>query len=129
MFVFRRRFFFPRIIGPGILVGRIDAVRMQRLVFEPPVFGTGLDEKLEVHRSTTCTSCGKDLKICYNCRFYSPGVHNDCLETSAEPVRDKDRSNFCDYFSFKDSGSAQRSSADRDSHAREDFLKLFGNGE
>ena len=94
--------------------------------------GTRLDEKMEVHRSSTCVSCGKDLKICYNCRFYSKGVHNDCLETSAEPVRDKDRSNFCDYFKFKDSAdsaSKDNPSGGRKAHVREDFLKLFGNGE
>lgn len=84
---------------------------------------------MEVHRSSTCVSCGKDLKICYNCRFYSKGVQNDCLETSAEPVRDKDRSNFCDYFQFKDSAPAKGTEAGRKGHAREDFLKLFGNGE
>ena len=91
--------------------------------------GTQLDEKMEVHRSSTCISCGKDLKICYNCHFYSKGVHNDCLETSAEPVRDKDRSNFCDYFRFKDSATADKTSAGGKDHTREDFLKLFGNGE
>jgi hypothetical protein len=91
--------------------------------------GARLDEKMEVHRSSTCASCGKDLKICCNCRFYSKGVHNDCLETSAEPVKDKDRSNFCDYFQFKDSAPADGSAPSRKDHAREDFLKLFGNGE
>ena len=87
--------------------------------------GTRLDDNQEVHRSTTCASCGKDLKICLNCRFYSKGTHNDCLETSAEPVRDKDRSNFCDYFQFKvakDQTSSQKNN-------KEDFLKLFGNGQ
>jgi hypothetical protein len=88
---------------------------------------TQLADTLEVHRSTTCSSCGKDLKICLNCHFYSKGVHNDCLETSAEPVRDKDRSNFCDYFRFRHSGgAAPGASSDT---AKDDFLKLFGNGE
>ena len=88
---------------------------------------TPLEEKSEVHRASACSSCGKDLKICYNCRFYSPGAHNDCLETSAEPVRDKDRSNFCDYFKFKESGAAEPDSPAGRDHAKEDFLKLFGN--
>jgi hypothetical protein len=46
-----------------------------------------------------CTSCGKDLRVCKNCRFYLPGASNDCRETSAEPVKDKERANFCDWFS------------------------------
>jgi hypothetical protein len=44
-------------------------------------------------------------------------------------VRDKDRSNFCDYFMFKDSAAGENRSAGGKNHAREDFLKLFGNGE
>ena len=36
--------------------------------------------------SSTCPSCGKDLKICLNCRFYSPGAHWDCSETIDELV-------------------------------------------
>ena len=87
--------------------------------------GIPLEDNLEVHRSTTCASCGKDLKICLNCRFYSKGAHNDCLETSAEPVRDKDRSNFCDYFQFK----TARDQTSSKKNSKEEFLKLFGNGE
>jgi len=83
---------------------------------------------MEVHRSSTCVSCGKDLKICYNCCFYSKGAHNDCLETSAEPVRDRDRANFCDYFRFKDSASKGGAGGSGKAHDKEDFLKLFGNG-
>jgi hypothetical protein len=84
---------------------------------------------MEVHRASACSSCRRDLKICFNCRFYSPGIHNDCLETSAEPVRDKDRSNFCDYFKFKESAASGNDPAGGPDHAREDFSKLFGNGE
>ena len=86
--------------------------------------GTKLDVHLEVHRATTCGSCGKDLKICLNCRFYSKEAHNDCLESSAELVRDKDRSNFCDYFQFRD--SADKSPAGANERARKDFMNLFG---
>ncbi|MDY7029635.1 MAG: hypothetical protein SVR04_15195 [Spirochaetota bacterium] len=38
------------------------------------------------------------MKICLNCVFYSPGSHWDCRETIPEQVKDKERSNFCDYF-------------------------------
>jgi hypothetical protein len=91
--------------------------------------GTKLDEQVEVFRASTCASCGRDLKICYNCRFYSRGSHNDCLETSAEPVRNKDRANFCDYFVFKDSRGAEKGSAPPGDRGKEDFLKLFGDDE
>jgi hypothetical protein len=44
-------------------------------------------------------------------------------------VRDKDRSNFCDYFQFKFAKSADQSAPSREDRAKEDFLKLFGDGE
>jgi hypothetical protein len=91
--------------------------------------GTQLDDQEEVFRHSACISCGRDLKICYNCRFYSKGSHNDCLETSAEPVRDKDRANFCDYFVFKDSRGTEKQSAPSKDRRKEDFLKLFGDGD
>ncbi len=54
--------------------------------------------KPPVYRHSTCPDCGKDLKICMNCKFYEPGAHWDCRETISEPVTDKERANFCDYF-------------------------------
>ena len=57
-------------------------------------------------RKSTCPKCGGDLHICLNCRFYSESSHNKCLETKSEFQRSRDRTNFCDYFSFKESSSA-----------------------
>jgi len=94
--------------------------------------GAPVHEPRNVHRSTTCDSCHRDLKICLNCRFYSPGAHWDCSESIDEPVRDKDRSNFCTFFVFRDaaSGPARRQSAAQQSEqkARQALDKLFGNG-
>ncbi len=47
----------------------------------------------------TCTGCDADLHTCRNCRFYDPARHNQCAETQAEWVRDKEASNYCDCFS------------------------------
>ena len=49
-------------------------------------------------RENVCPKCHKATHCCKNCRFYSPGKHNDCDEPVAERVTDKDRANFCDYF-------------------------------
>jgi predicted RNA-binding Zn-ribbon protein involved in translation (DUF1610 family) len=49
--------------------------------------------------STRCPDCGKALRACKNCRFFLPGSRGDCRETSAEPQSDKERANFCDWFS------------------------------
>ena len=48
--------------------------------------GTELPEKLEVHRTTECPACRRDLHVCRNCAFYSPGSHWDCAETVPEGV-------------------------------------------
>jgi hypothetical protein len=95
--------------------------------------GHELDEKLEVFRSTLCPNCGKDLKVCLNCEFYSPGAHWDCRETIDEHVKDKDRGNFCSFFSFKSGVSGDpagdpsggRGFDSRRERAKEDFKSLF----
>ncbi len=55
-------------------------------------------------RSDTCPSCDADLRCCLNCRFYDAAAYNECREPQAERVLDKDRANFCDYFSFRSDG-------------------------
>ena len=57
-------------------------------------------------RKSTCPKCGGDLHICLNCRFYSETSHNKCIEPKAEFQRSRDKTNFCDYFTFKESASA-----------------------
>jgi hypothetical protein len=54
-----------------------------------------------IGRQAQCPSCGADLHCCLNCSFYEAGAYNDCYEPQAERVLDKNRSNFCDFFSFK----------------------------
>ena len=53
-----------------------------------------------IGRRDTCLRCGGDLHCCRNCRFYAPGMHNDCSENQAERVTDKVRGNFCEYFAL-----------------------------
>jgi len=91
--------------------------------------GQALPEGERVYRSTTCAACGRDLKICLNCRFYSPGAHWDCLESITDPVADKERANFCEFFQFKDAArGAGPGRQEKPAKAREDFRKLFGAG-
>lgn len=75
-----------------------------------------------VGRQSQCPSCGADLHCCLNCFFYEPGAYNDCREPQAERVLDKDRSNFCDFFSFK--GGA-KSSGPAASDAKDKLENLF----
>ena len=46
-----------------------------------------------------CLHCDQDLHVCKNCEFYDPKVYNECRETAADVVREKERANFCDFFS------------------------------
>jgi hypothetical protein len=83
----------------------------------------------KIYRNTVCASCGRELKICLNCNFYSPGSHWDCRETLSEAVRDKERANFCDYFFPADSAEQKIQSSStvlKAKNARGDFDKLFG---
>lgn len=43
-------------------------------------------------------NCGEDLHVCKNCEFYDPKVYNECRETSADVIREKERANYCEYF-------------------------------
>ncbi len=49
-----------------------------------------------------CPSCGIDLHVCLNCRFYSPGKPNDCVVPGTEWIKERERMNLCDEFAPKD---------------------------
>ena len=87
-------------------------------------------------RGDECPLCHADLHVCRACDFYESGAHNDCRESSAEYVTDKERSNFCDYFRVKaalrqaqgpqsDQGT-QAGQEDKAVAARNAFNALFG---
>ena len=69
--------------------------------------------------------CHADAHVCKNCEFYDPKVYNECRETSADVVREKERANFCDYFKPRSSGaSSGKSAADLKAAAEALFKKL-----
>lgn len=49
--------------------------------------------------------CHSDLHVCKNCQFYDPRAYNECREPSADVVKEKERANFCDYFSPNQDGA------------------------
>ncbi|HPL62167.1 MAG: hypothetical protein PHG91_04405 [Syntrophales bacterium] len=57
-------------------------------------------------RRDACPACGRDLRCCLNCVFFAQGFSNNCREPQAERVADKEKSNFCDFFRFRDSSPA-----------------------
>ncbi|HCO49574.1 MAG TPA: hypothetical protein DIT55_09200 [Spirochaetaceae bacterium] len=61
--------------------------------------GDALPAGHKIGFSETCTTCGKDLHVCAMCTFYLAGAHWDCRETIDAPVADKEKRNFCEWFS------------------------------
>lgn len=51
-----------------------------------------------VGRREECPACKADVHVCKNCEFYDAKSYNECREPAAEPVREKDRANYCDFF-------------------------------
>jgi len=78
----------------------------------------------KVFRNTLCLNCGKELKICLNCQFYDTAAADQCREPQAERVVDKDRSNFCDFFSPSGLGP-NRSAAMKKDEAKKKLEDLF----
>jgi hypothetical protein len=78
-------------------------------------------------RGEVCMKCRADLRVCLNCQSYDARVAQQCRERRAEPVLDKDRGNFCEYFEFIRRVWAPKSETNsRESAARERMNKLFG---
>ena len=83
------------------------------------------DLPLPITRLMQCKACNADLHVCRLCQFYNPRLHQKCNHDMAEPAREVDIANFCDYFkprpdAFK---PADKSSADA---ARAQLEALFG---
>ena len=74
-------------------------------------------------RGDTCPFCDADLKTCLNCEFYDPSQSNSCAEPMADPVQDKERSNFCEYFLFRETSTETTKKPAED--PLEDLKRLF----
>ncbi len=70
-----------------------------------------------------CPRCDADLHSCRNCNFYDPSKNNQCSEPQAEWVRDKEATNYCDYYRPNPILSANSSSPTSD--AKKKFDSLF----
>lgn len=57
-----------------------------------------------------CAGCGADLHVCRNCAHHDPAAYNECRESSAERVGERDRANRCEWFR----PGSQESGTDRD---------------
>jgi hypothetical protein len=79
-----------------------------------------------IPRDGECESCRRDLRCCRNCRHWDPRYNNECRETMAEPVEDKTRRNFCEYFVFDRAPiAAAAKDRTRENEARAKLMGLF----
>jgi hypothetical protein len=51
----------------------------------------------------TCETCHTDLHCCRNCRFYKPGLPNDCAVPGTEFIPDRTANNLCEEFKLLES--------------------------
>lgn len=72
-----------------------------------------------------CLHCDSDLHSCRNCRHYDPAKHNQCAEPQAEWVRDKEASNYCDYFSPNGAARTASRASSPAGDAKKKFDSLF----
>ncbi|MBX3027632.1 hypothetical protein KF840_22260 [bacterium] len=85
--------------------------------------GAAIDARQRIGRRDACLACGADLHCCRNCRFHDPAMHNECREPQAERQLDRERGNFCEWFSV----AARRADVDEQAAAARARLDaMFG---
>ncbi len=57
-----------------------------------------LDINYDFGRQELCPGCRRPTRVCKNCCHYDPSRYNECTETIADRIVDKETANFCDYF-------------------------------
>jgi hypothetical protein len=72
-----------------------------------------------------CTKCSADVRVCKNCDHYDAKIYNECKESQADRILEKERSNRCDYFRPKSQGGdlATKTATDLKSAAEALFKK------
>jgi hypothetical protein len=78
----------------------------------------------KISRTEDCPDCGADIHCCLNCDNHDRSAHNQCREPQAEWVTDREKANFCDYFTPNTRKDAKSKKASRDA-ARSAFDNLF----
>lgn len=74
-------------------------------------------------RRDECSKCRADVHVCRNCRNYDSSAYNECREPQADMVKEKDRANFCDYFTPGDGNGPSANKADALRAAAEALFK------
>ena len=75
-----------------------------------------------IRREEVCPHCRSDLHCCLNCQFYDEYAQNKCRESSAEWVSDRQKNNFCEYFSFQTVNTASKNRDREEARAKLEAL-------
>lgn len=86
--------------------------------------GEEIDSGERVGFRARCPACDRPAHACRNCAHYDPALYNQCRETMAERVVDKEAQNFCEYFT--PSQGPTRQAAGPPGGARAQLEALFG---
>jgi len=83
-------------------------------------------ERVEFGRQDVCPKCLRDVRCCRNCIQYDRAYNNECKESQADRVVEKEKSNFCDYFSPRSQAGAGGASRDALKAAADALFKKGG---
>ncbi len=64
-----------------------------------------------IGRTEECAFCRADLHCCLNCAFHDKTASKQCREPVAEPIKEKQKANYCGYFRFADADACPGESA------------------
>jgi hypothetical protein len=76
-------------------------------------------------RKEECSRCHSDAHVCKNCEHFDAKVYNECRETQADFIAEKERANFCDFLkaSLGHGASAEQKKTDLRAAAEALFKK------
>ena len=67
-----------------------------------------------IGRQDSCEKCGRDTRVCKNCRHYDKNSNNECREEQAMRQVEKEKGNFCDWFQPREGKSGDLQAPTRD---------------
>ena len=72
-----------------------------------------------------CDRCDHDLHCCKNCKYYKPGMANECSVPGTEWVSDREKNNLCEEFSLFTKGCEMKGCEMKADDAKKRFEDLF----
>lgn len=76
-------------------------------------------------RLEQCPACEADLHVCRLCCYYKPSLSRKCDHDLAEPAREVDIANFCQYLHINSQAYVEKE-VDKAKQAEEKLAALFG---